>query len=197
MTTKVIVGITGGIGSGKTFVCQILRAMGYPVFFSDQEAKNIIMHNRTVKQQITELFGTYSYLNDGQLNRKHLSNQIFNNKDLLAQMNQIVHPAVRAAFKDWTNQQTSTVVFNEAAIIFETGIYKNYDHVVLVTASKNTKLNRIQKRDNASLEDIEKRMNAQWTDEQKTPLTSFTINNDDDVMLLPQINGILEKIGAA
>ena len=112
-------------------------------------------------------------------------------------MNQIVHPAVRAAFKDWTNQQTSTIVFNEAAIIFETGIYKNYDHVVLVTASKNTKLNRIQKRDNASVEDIEKRINAQWPDEQKTPLTSFTINNDDDVMLLPQINGILEKIGSA
>lgn len=171
--------------------------MGYPVFFSDQEAKAILVNNSNVKQQIIALFGTNAYLENGQLNRKHLSNQIFNDKDLLAQMNQIVHPAVRAAFKDWTARQSSDIVFNEAAIIFETGIYKNYDHVVLVTAPKDTKLKRIQKRDNASIEDIEKRMNAQWSDEQKKSLASFIINNDNNVMLLPQINKIITQIEPA
>lgn len=171
--------------------------MGYPVFFSDKEAKDILVNNSTVKKQITDLFGTNSFLENGKLNRKHLSNQIFNNKDLLAQMNQIVHPAVRNAFKDWTNKQTSTIVFNEAAIIFETGIYKNYDHVILVTAPIETKIKRVQKRDSASIEDIEKRMKAQWPDEQKSPLASFIINNDDNVMLLPQINKIIAQIEPA
>jgi dephospho-CoA kinase len=194
LNTKVIVGITGGIGSGKTFVCQILKAMGYPVFFSDQEAKNILIDNQTVKQQITDLFGTNSYLENGELNRKHLSNQIFNNKNLLEQMNQIVHPAVRSAFKEWTNQQTSRIVFNEAAIIFETGIYKNYDHVILVTAQKETKIKRIKKRDNSTIQEIEKRMKSQWSDKQKKPLASFIINNDDHIMLLPQINKIVEQL---
>lgn len=194
MTTKVIVGITGGIGSGKTFVCQILKAMGYPVFFSDKEAKNILTSNPTVKQQITDLFGPNSYLKNGELNRKHLSHQIFNNKDLLERMNQIVHPAVRTAFNIWTEQQTSKIVFNEAAILFETGIYKNYNHVVLVTAPKDTKLKRIQKRDNSSSEDIEKRMNAQWSDEQKIPLADFVIDNNDGVMLLPQINDTIKQL---
>lgn len=168
--------------------------MGYPVFFSDQEAKNILTYNHTVKNQITELFGSNSYLKNGELNRQHLSNQIFNNKDLLEQMNQIVHPAVRIAFEEWTIKQSSSIVFNEAAILFETGIYKNYDHIILVTASKNTKLSRIQKRDNSSIENIEKRMNYQWSDSKKIPLASFVIDNDDNVMLLAQINKIIKQL---
>lgn len=168
--------------------------MGYPVFFSDHEAKHILVSNSTVKQQITDLFGSDSYLEDGKLNRIHLSQQIFNNKDLLEQMNQIVHPAVRSSFLEWTTQQSSEIVFNEAAIIFETGIYKNYDHVILVTAPKDTKLKRIQKRDQSTISDIEKRMNNQWSDEKKIPLASFVINNDDNEMLLPQITEIIKKL---
>ena len=146
--------------------------MGYPVLYSDKEAKAILVNNPVVKQQIIDLFGLNSYLENGQLNRNHLSSQIFNDKDLLAQMNQIVHPAVRHTFKEWGDQQSSPIVFNEAAIIFETGIYKQYDFTILVTASKDTKLKRIQKRDNASIEAIEKRMDAQWSDERKIPLAS-------------------------
>jgi len=168
--------------------------MGYPVFFSDKEAKYILANNKTVKQQIIDLFGTTSYLENGKINRLHLSQQIFNNKDLLRQMNQIVHPAVRIAFKEWTNRQISPIVFNEAAIIFETGIHRNYDQIILVTAPKEIKLKRIQKRDNASIEDIEKRMITQWSDQQKRVLANFIINNDDQVMLVPQINKIIEQL---
>jgi dephospho-CoA kinase len=197
LNTKVFVGITGGIGSGKTFVCQTLKAMGYPVFFSDQEAKNILVNNPNAKKQITGLFGADSYLKNGELNRKYLSNQIFNNKNLLEKMNQIVHPLVRTAFKEWSKQQTSNIIFNEVAIIFETGIYRNYDHIILVIATKETKIKRINKRDNSSAEEIEKRMNAQWPDEQKIPLSNFVIDNNDSMMIIPQIINILDKVNTS
>ena len=194
MTSKKIVGITGGIGSGKTFVCHILESMGYPVFYSDKEAKAILMNDSNVKQQIIDLFGGESYQNNGNLNRDFLASKIFSDKKLLSKMNSIVHPAVRQYFKIWTEKQKSKIVFNEAAIIFEIGIAKNYDDVILVTASKDTKIKRIQKRDKSSIQDIEKRMNNQWTDEQKKKLTEFVIDNDKNVMLLPQIDSILNKI---
>jgi len=194
LTSKKIVGITGGIGSGKTFVCHILESMGYPVFYSDKEAKAILMNDSNVKQQIIDLFGGESYQNNGNLNRDFLASKIFSDKKLLSKMNSIVHPAVRQYFKIWTEKQKSKIVFNEAAIIFEIGIAKNYDDVILVTASKDTKIKRIQKRDKSSIQDIEKRMNNQWTDEQKKKLTEFVIDNDKNVMLLPQIDSILNKI---
>lgn len=194
MISKKIIGITGGIGSGKTFVCQILEAMGYPVFYSDLEAKSILINNLVVKNQIIELFGEEAYLNNNSLNKPFLSSKIFNDKQLLSKMNAIVHPAVREYFVEWTNQQKSTLVFNEAAIIFESGIHKNYNAVVLITASEQTKIKRVQLRDKSDVLDIQKRMNNQWTDEKKKELTDFIIVNDDDLMLLPQINNILERL---
>jgi len=194
LTSKKIVGITGGIGSGKTFVCQILKTMGYPVFFSDKEAKKIVTHNPTVKQKIIAIFGPESYTKNGTLNKKHLSNQIFNDKNKLEQMNQIVHPSVRESFKKWAQIQTSNIVFNEAAIIFETGIYKIYDNTILVTASKKTKIKRIQNRDHISIGEIEKRMSSQWLDEIKSPLASFIINNNENVMILPQLIQIIKQL---
>lgn len=194
MTSKKIIGITGGIGSGKTFVCQILEAMGYPVFYSDIEAKAILVNSLNVKNQIIELFGHEAYLNNKSLNKTFLSSKIFNDKQLLSKMNAIVHPAVRQYFLEWTNQQNSTLVFNEAAIIFESGIQKKYDSIVLVTGSEKTKMKRIQLRDNSTVLDIQKRMGNQWTDQKKKQLTDLIIVNDDDIMLLPQINNVLERL---
>ena len=167
-SSKIVVGITGGIGSGKTFVCQVLESMSYPVFYSDKEAKLILVNDLTVRNQISELFGSKAYLEDNSLNREFLAAKIFNDKDLLAQMNGIVHPVVKKYFKVWVDKQKSTIVFNEAAIIFEIGNDKNYDKVILIKASKEAKIKRIQKRDNSSIIDIEKRMNNQWSDERKT-----------------------------
>jgi len=191
---KIVVGITGGIGSGKTFVCQILESMNYPVFYSDKEAKSILITDLEVRKQIVDLFGNDSYLKNNTLNREFLASKIFNDKELLIKINEIVHPAVRRHFNKWVTQQESNIVFNEAAIIFEIGNAEHYDSVVLVKASEETKIKRIQKRDNSSLKDIEKRMNNQWSDEKKTKLADFSIDNDDNVMLLPQINEILNRL---
>lgn len=188
------IGITGGIGSGKSFVCQILESMGYPVFYSDKEAKSILINNLKVKTQIIELFGNGAYLNNESLNRELLASKIFNDKELLAKMNAIVHPVVRQCFIDWANLQNSTIVFNEAAIIFESGIQKNYDSTLLITASENTKIKRIQLRDKSTIIEIQKRMNNQWSDERKIELADFVIVNDDDVMLLPQIIYFIEGL---
>ena len=135
-----------------------------------------------------------AYLENKSLNREFLASKIFNDKKLLTQMNAIVHPAVKKYFMTWVSKQNSPIVFNEAAIIFEIGNNKNYDKVILVKASKGTKIRRIQKRDNSSLSDIEKRMTNQWSDDKKSKLTDFSIDNDDNVMLLPQINSILETL---
>ena len=194
MKTKVFVGITGGIGSGKTFVCQVLETMGYPVFYSDKEAKKIIVSNKIVKKSIIDLFGKEAYTDSGKINTSFLSKQIFNDKTLLNKMNGIVHPAVRLAFKEWATGQKSKIVFNEAAIIFETGIYKNYKHVVLVTAPKDLKIKRITKRDQSTIEQIENRMKNQWTDQKKAEFTNLTINNDEQSMLIPQIVDVLNKL---
>jgi dephospho-CoA kinase len=192
--TKIKVGITGGIGSGKTFVCQILESMSYPEFYSDKEAKSILVNDLNVKSQIIKLFGNEAYLENDSLNREFLASKIFNDKELLIQMNAIVHPAVRTYFDNWVKNQKASIVFNEAAIIFEIGNDKYYDNVILVAASKETKIKRIQKRDNSSKEDIEKRMKNQWSDDRKIKLADFIINNDNNVMLLPQLNKVLDKL---
>lgn len=168
--------------------------MGYPVFFSDKEAKEILTSSPLVKKQITNLFGQNSYLKNGDLNRQYLSSQIFNDKNKLEQMNQIVHPAVRESFKIWTQKQASNIVFNEAAILFETGAFKIYDKTILITASKETKIKRIQKRDNISIENIKSRMNSQWTDEKKKPLADFIITNDENKMLIPQLIKVINQL---
>jgi dephospho-CoA kinase len=168
--------------------------MGYPVFYSDKEAKLILTQNESVKSQIIKLFGAESYSTSGELNRKHLSKQIFNNKNLLDQMNQIVHPAVREQFKNWAKEQNSKIVFNEAAILFETGIYKTYDYTILVKANQDVKISRVKQRDGISEKEILKRIKNQWSDEKKTKLADFIINNNDNDMLLPQITSIFEKM---
>lgn len=193
MKKYISVGITGGIGSGKTFVCEILEAMGYPVFYSDQVAKEIISSSSEAIAQIKNLFGENAYKGD-ELNRAYLAELIFNDPSLREKMNAIVHPLVRQAFEEWAGHQNSKLVFNEAAILFETGSYQNFDFTILVTAPKQLRIQRVQKRDDLSKEEIEKRMSAQWSDDKKRELANFVINNDEQEMLLPQINEILTSI---
>ena len=194
MKTKLFVGITGGIGSGKSMICQVLETMGYPVFYSDKEAKKIIVSDLIVKRSILDLFGPKAYTETNELNKSYLSELIFKDKTLLNKMNAIVHPAVRLAFKDWANLQNSDIVFNEAAIIFEIGIMSNYDQVVLVTAPKYLKVERLQKRDQSTIDQIEVRMNNQWSDDKKKKMTDIVINNDEKSMLIPQIVDVLDRL---
>ena len=169
--------------------------MGYPVFYSDSVAKELIAKNPEVKQQIINVFGKDSYLKSGELNKAYLAQQIFSDKTKLEQINQIVHPAVKSTFKEWINTQKSKIIFYESAILFETDSYKDFDKVILVVASKETKIQRILNRDDSNILDIEKRMNNQWSDEQKTPLADYIITNNNDSMLLEQINEIIDDLG--
>ena len=194
MNSIITIGITGGIGSGKSYICRILEAMGYPVFYSDQVAKEILATNPDAVNSVKELFGENAYSEDGTLNRPFLAEKIFSNQSLRAKLNAIIHPKVRLAFKKFSSEQSSHLVFNEAAIIFETGGHSQFDKTILVSAPEALKITRLLKRDKTDKSAIRKRMDSQWTDEQKRALADFEIVNDEQLELLPQIMQIIERL---
>lgn len=183
------IGISGGIGSGKTLVCTIFKILGISVYNSDLEAKRIMETNVQVKKEIINLLGEESYLNNLTLNRKFIAEKIFNHTELLSEINQIVHPAVREDAEIWSKKipQDNSYFLRESAILFETGIYKQLDYNILVIAPKEIRIHRIKDRDKLSEVDIAIRMNQQWSDEQKLPLTDFVVINDGKTFLIPQI----------
>lgn len=188
------IGITGGIGAGKTAVSKLFIERGFPVFFSDDEAKNLMHQDPVVRQKIKDIFGNKAYTKDG-LNRKFIADKIFTNNELKEKINQIIHPAVREAFSKWADEQSSEIVFNEAAILFETGSYTQFDYTILVTAPIETRIERVIKRDNTTEQEIRNRMDNQWTDEEKTILASFVINNDKDLAHTEeQVDAVLEEL---
>jgi dephospho-CoA kinase len=193
LNKKKRVGITGGIGAGKTLVCRILNAMGYPVFYSDSESKKILNSDPVVKAAILDLFGAQAYQNN-QLNRSFISDQVFTNPERLARLNAIAHPAVRNAFEKWITEQDSPLIFNEAAILFETGIYKNYDVTVVVTAPIELRIRRVIERDNTDEASVRSRIEKQWTDDQKRTLADFEIVNNEDDFLIPQLLELIQKL---
>ena len=167
--------------------------MGYPVFYSDFEAKKIISSNLQVKLELIELFGEHIYKND-QLDRPLLASLLFSDTSLLGKMNAIIHPKVREEFENWSALQDSPLVFNEAAILFETGSYKNFDATILVTAPLEVRLNRVINRDNSTKEEVQKRIDNQWTDEQKAVLATYIIQNDGVQSVLNQIDNVLNEL---
>jgi len=189
------IGLSGGIGSGKSTVAGILAKMGYPVFYSDQEAKRLYDENPVLQKQLVDLFGPAIY-RDGQLNKAFLAQQLFSNAELKAQVTALVHPLVRKAFEVWAQQQASDLVFNEAAILFETGAYKDFDATVLVTARIETRIERVQKRDLISREAVLQRIANQWPDSKKMNLTTYIITNDGQP-LLQQIEDVISKLKTA
>jgi dephospho-CoA kinase len=189
------IGLSGGIGSGKSTVAGILAKMGYPVFYSDHEAKRLYDENPVLQKQLVDLFGPAIY-RDGQLNKAFLAQQLFSNAELKAQVTALVHPLVRKAFEVWAQQQASDLVFNEAAILFETGAYKDFDATVLVTARIETRIERVQKRDLISREAVLQRIANQWPDSKKMNLTTYIITNDGQP-LLQQIEDVISKLKTA
>jgi dephospho-CoA kinase len=189
------IGLSGGIGSGKSTVAGILAKMGYPVFYSDHEAKRLYDENPVLQKQLVDLFGPAIY-RDGQLNKAFLAQQLFSNAELKAQVTALVHPLVRKAFEVWAQQQVSDLVFNEAAILFETGAYKDFDATVLVTAPIETRIERVQKRDLISREAVLQRIANQWPDSKKMNLTPYIITNDGQP-LLQQIEDVISKLKTA
>jgi len=193
LNSIITVGITGGIGTGKSVVCRILNIMGYPVFYSDTESKILLNSDDAAIEGVRRIFGNKAYENQ-LLNRPLLAEQIFNEPGKREQLNALVHPLVRKRFKEWTSQQQSLLVFNEAAILFETGSYKNNDFNVLVTSPLSLRITRVKQRDNITEEQIKERIASQWSDDKKIPLADFVIVNDEVQMLIPQVLQLLNKL---
>lgn len=189
----IVIGITGGIGSGKTTVANFFKELGVPVFIADEEAKSLMSTSIKLKQQITAKFGSEAY-KDGQLNREYLASKVFNHKEALEQLNKVVHPAVAEAFVEWKKKQDSTLVAYEAAILFEKNRQEICDYTILVVAPKETKVQRIQNRDNAKRSQIEARMSNQWTDERKMKLADFVIKNEELIKTKEKVQDIYKYL---
>ncbi|MGE6221538.1 dephospho-CoA kinase [Nubsella zeaxanthinifaciens] len=183
------IGITGGIGSGKTTVCKVFETLGIPVFYADTVAKQIMTTDFTLIEGIKTTFGSASYFEDGSLNNKHIANIVFNNEKELAKLNLLVHPAVFRAFDAWDAQLSKNIPYSlkEAALLFESGSYKMCDKNILVTAPKAVKIARVTVRDNVSEEQVLARMNKQLQDEEKIKLADFDINNTESQSVILQV----------
>ena len=171
-----IVGLTGGIGSGKSTVADFFKALGVPVYNSDQEAKRLMGTSKTLKKAIVELLGENAYIGQ-KLNKKHISSMIFNDKSLLEKMNSLVHPAVRTHFLGWTKKQNTPYVIQESALIFENSKTGHYDTTILVIAPKDLRIQRVMDRDGTSRQAVLERMENQLNDDEKIPLADFVLEN--------------------
>ncbi|UAB86082.1 dephospho-CoA kinase [Zunongwangia sp. SCSIO 43204] len=172
------VGLTGGIGSGKTTISKMFKEIGVPVYIADEAGKELMETSAKIRKKIVELLGGESY-KDGKPNRPFIASKVFNDKELLEKLNSIIHPAVADHFKNWLSNQSSAYIIYEAAILFEKGSHKNFDFSILVTAPKETRIERVLKRDDTTREQIEARINNQWSDKKKIKLADFVIKNEE------------------
>lgn len=196
-STKVkVIGLTGGIGSGKSFVAKEFEKHGFPVYYADDEAKKL-MHTDPVKSSIIKQFGYEVYDPYGNLNRGLLSRLVFQDQEKLAALNQIVHPAVARHFEEWVkNNSQAAIVIKEAAILFETGSNQSCDIVILIVAPENVRIQRVTARDGVSEEEVRARMSKQWSDKKKIPLADFVIENtimDETVKKVNEIVNFLKN----
>ena len=188
-----LVGLTGGIGSGKTTVAKIFKSLGVPIFNSDVEAKNILNTDVKVIQQVVAEFG--EIYSDGKLNTKKMAELVFNNPTALEKLNKIIHPKVAVSFIEWVKKNNSApALIKEAAILIESGAYKELDKIILVTAPEEIRIQRVINRDNVSAEKVESRMKAQLLDEEKKEFADFTITNDEVQLLIPQVLEVSKKL---
>src|SRR3972149_10212134 len=188
------VGITGGIGSGKTTVAGIFRQLGIPVYEADKQAKILMNTNKDLITRLINAFGKKIY-NGNTLNTKLLASIVFQSNDYVKKINDIVHPYVRENFILWLkNKNNNKYVIEEAAILFETGFYKEFDKIITVTAPKELRINRIIKREKVNKQQVLQRMNKQWDDEAKIKHAHFVIINDDKRMALPQVLKIHDEL---
>ncbi len=188
-----IIGITGGIGSGKSTICKVFQTLGIPVFNADDEAKNIYQTEPIALQQVKQVFGD-NVFTAGELDKTKLAQTVFADAEKLSQLNTIIHPLVRKRFTQWLKNQTVPFVIREAAILIESGAYKDCDHIVLITAAEQTRINRVMKRNNISEVEIRRRIANQWTDEQRRPYCDFEINNDDNSLVLDKIYAVYKSL---
>ena len=187
------IGLTGGIGVGKTFVAKIFQKLGIPVFNADVIAKECMQSSNRLKEKIKDLFGDGIY-KEGVLQNQILAAIVFDDDEKLNQLNRLVHPNVRDRFEKWKKQQDASFVLKEAAILFESNTYKELDAVICVSASMQVRIERVIKRDNCTKQEVLKRINNQMIQNEKEKLSDFIIVNDGKEILLPQILDICRRI---
>lgn len=187
------VGLTGGIGSGKSTVAKVFEILGIPVYYADDSAKILMQTNELLKQQLIFHFGNETYLN-GKLNRSHLSSIVFNDKEKLALLNSLVHPVTIADAEDWFSRQTSPYVIKEAALLFESGAADGLHYIIAVTAPETLRIKRVMDRDSVKADEVKKRMTNQIDESIKNRLSDFVVVNDEQQMILPQVLKIHEEL---
>ncbi|NNC69391.1 MAG: dephospho-CoA kinase [Flavobacteriaceae bacterium] len=188
-----IVGLTGGIGSGKTTVAKLFLDLGVPVYVADEHAKRLMHTSSSIRRKLVEEFGAKAYLN-GKLNRSYLAEVVFNDQEKLAAINSIVHPSVSNSFKRWIRKQHSKYVIQENALLFETNSYKKFDFIILVTAPIDEKINRVMRRDEMTRQEVLTRMKNQLPDEEKIQKADFIIENLDLDQTKKEVVKIHKKI---
>ena len=178
---KKIIGLTGGIGSGKTTMAKLIEEMGFLVYYSDVRAKEIVNDDEYLKKGIIELLGEKAYDENGFYDRKYVAEIVFNNEELLQKLNGMIHPAVKFDFENWVNAQTSEFVFKETALLFELKLNESCFKSILVTADDNLRIKRVMDRDGKTYREVEKVMNKQMPEKDKIKLADFVIFNNDGI----------------
>jgi dephospho-CoA kinase len=188
------IGVTGGIGAGKSVVCRIFKVLGAPVYDADIQARWLMNHNKLLKSQLRELLGQDAYLEDGMLNRPLLSKLVFSQPDLLQKVNDLVHPAVGGDFADWLSRQNNPYVVKEAALLFESGSYKALDFLITVTAPVELRIARVLHRDpQRSREQILEIIGRQWPEEEKIKRSHAVVANDETRLMVPEILALHQR----
>ena len=188
------VGITGGIGSGKSTICKVFKQLGIAVYDADARGKAVLEENEDVKEKVVEAFGIGAYNENGSVNRLFLAEQVFSKPVALEKLNGLVHPAVRVDFESWIDEQTGAYVIKEAAILIESGAYKEVDEIIVVNANEESRIRRVMNRDQVEESKVRERMNAQLSDAERASYASHIIDNNDDQLVIPQILQIHEDI---
>ena len=194
MSNPVTVGVTGGIGTGKSVVCHLFSILGIPVYYADQRARMLSDTDASIKELIKSEFGEVVFYPDGTLNRSYLANIVFNNPEKLTILNNIIHPVVDKDFRHWIDQNADAIyVIKEAALLVETGSYKNLNFLVTVFSDAELRIKRILARDShRTREEIEAIISHQTNDEEKFAVSQFRIDNAETKLLLPQVLKIHE-----
>lgn len=196
-TRPLLIGITGGIGSGKSTVCRIFQILGIPIYSADDRAKWLMANDAELKAGISNAFGAESYLEEGSVNRSFLAEKVFSDPEKVKQINALVHPAVGKDFRTWSEKQNSPYVLKEAALLFETGSYRELDKVINVSSPLKIRVARILMRDpHRSEAQINHIIDQQMPDEEKNEKADFIIKNSDNKLLIPQVLDIHQKLNA-
>lgn len=194
MSARLQIGITGGIGSGKSLVCKIFQSLGVPVYDADSRAKALMTTDGILIEQIKKEFGNLSYNPDGTLNRKHIGEAAFGNPDKLKALDAMVHPRVAANYTQWVGDQSHPYVIKEAALLFEAGSYKSLDKIIVVSAPEHLRVKRVVARDpNRSEQMVRDIIRNQMADEEKLSRADFIVTNDESQLVIPQVLRLHQK----